>query len=64
MVGHDGHRGVVYYVSVAQEHRSEGLGRLIMKAAESWLIERGIWKLNLLVRGTNLDVVSFYKAMG
>jgi hypothetical protein len=64
MVGHDGHRGIVYYVSVAPELRGEGLGRAMMEAAERWLIERGIWKLNLLVRGSNRDVVSFYQSVG
>jgi len=64
MVGHDGHRGIVYYVSVAPDVRREGLGRTIMEAAERWLIEHGIWKLNLLVRASNSDVVSFYQSVG
>ena len=64
MVGHDGHRGVVYYVSVAPDARGEGLGREIMAAAERWLVERGIWKLNLLVRGSNREVINFYQSVG
>jgi len=64
MVGHDGHRGVVYHVSVAPGLRGDGLGRAIMQAAEQWLIDRGIWKLNLMVRGSNRDVVSFYESVG
>jgi hypothetical protein len=64
MVGHDGHRGAVYYVSADPAMRGQGLGRLIMGAAEAWLVERGVWKLNLLVRKTNAGVVGFYEGMG
>lgn len=64
MVGHDGHRGAVYYVAAEPGLRRLGLGRLIMEAAEVWLVERGVWKLNLLVRKTNTGVVGFYEGMG
>jgi GNAT superfamily N-acetyltransferase len=42
MVGHDGHRGWVYYLAVRSEHRGQGIGRDLMSAAESWLRERGL----------------------
>lgn len=64
MVGHDGHRGAVYYVSVAPAWRGEGLGREVMRAAENWLRARGVWKLNLLVRKTNAGVIGFYEGLG
>lgn len=64
MVGHDGHRGAVYYVSAEPGARGQGLGRLIMEAAEAWLVARGVWKLNLLVRKTNAGVIGFYEGMG
>ncbi len=63
LVGHDGHRGSVYYVAVHPDHRSGGYGRQIMAAAEDWLRERGGWKLNLLVRQGNEDVMNFYRAL-
>ncbi len=47
MVGHDGHRGWVYYVAVDPDHRQKGYGRAIMTAAENWLRARGIEKLQL-----------------
>ena len=50
MVGHDGHRGWVYYVAVDPDSQGKGLGRAIMKAAEDWLRAAGIAKLQLLVR--------------
>lgn len=64
MVGHDGHRGTVYYVSVDPDRRGKGLGREIMAAAEDWLKRHGIWKLNLMVRADNADVVAFYNSLG
>lgn len=64
MVGEDGHRGWVYYVAADPAHQGKGLGRSIMAAAERWLAERGVWKLNLLVRGDNTRVKQFYEHLG
>ncbi len=64
MVGHDGHRGTVYYVSVDPDCRGSGLGRDLMAAAEGWLKDRGIWKLNLLIREDNTAVQGFYESLG
>jgi hypothetical protein len=64
LVGHDGHRGWVYYVSVDPDHRLKDYGREIMTAAEDWLRERGIAKLQLMVRGDNARVHAFYEALG
>ncbi len=64
MVGHDGHRGIVYYVSVAPEAQGKGYGRQVMAAAENWLKARGVWKLNLVVRKDNPKVKDFYEALG
>ena len=64
LVGHDGHRGWVYYVSVDPDRRHEGFGRAIMEAAEDWLRARGIEKLQLMVRGDNAQVHAFYQSLG
>ncbi len=64
MVGHDGHRGTMYYVSVDPAHRSRGLGRQMVAAAEGWLRQRGVWKVNLLVRTGNEGVLGFYDGLG
>jgi ribosomal protein S18 acetylase RimI-like enzyme len=64
LVGHDGHRGWVYYVTVDPEHRFKGYGRAIMTAAEDWLRARGIAKLQLMVRGDNAKVHAFYEQLG
>ena len=64
LVGHDGHRGWVYYVAVDPDHRFKGFGRMIMAAAEAWLRARGIEKLQLMVRGDNARVHAFYRSLG
>ena len=64
MVGHDGHRGWVYYVAIDPAHRGKGYGRDIMNAAEEWLRQRGIEKLMLLVRSDNTKVQAFYEQLG
>ena len=64
MVGHDGHRGWLYYVAARPASRSKGVGRQMVQAAEHWLRQRGIVKVQLLVRETNTKVVSFYGHLG
>ena len=64
MVGHDGHRGWVYYLAVRADHRGRGCGRAMMRACEAWLAERGVVKLNLMIRTDNAAMRSFYAAIG
>jgi ribosomal protein S18 acetylase RimI-like enzyme len=65
MVGHEGHRGWIYYLAVQPLQRRRGHGRRMMHACEAWVQERGIPKLNLMVRaGENDDVLGFYAAIG
>jgi ribosomal protein S18 acetylase RimI-like enzyme len=64
MVGHDGHRGTMYYVSVLPSEQGRGYGRAMVAAAEAWLLEHGVWKANLLVRKENTAVLGFYGSIG
>lgn len=64
MVGHDGHRGWVYYVAVDPDRQKRGYGRLIMAAAEDWLRRAGAAKLQLLVRRENAQANAFYGSLG
>lgn len=64
MVGEDGHRGWVYYLAVDPAHRGAGHGRAMMDAAERWLVRRGVWKLQLLVREDNAEAKGFYERHG
>ncbi len=56
MAGHDGHRGMLYYVAVDPALQRQGLGKAAVKAAEAWLGAQGVWKVNLLVRAENAAV--------
>ncbi|MEA2876674.1 MAG: hypothetical protein QOF14_1870 [Hyphomicrobiales bacterium] len=64
MVGHDGHRGWVYYVAVDPEHQKKDFGRVIMAAAEDWLRATGVEKVQLMVRPDNTGVKAFYDRLG
>lgn len=63
MVGHDGHRGWVYYVAVAPTAQGRGHGREMMQACEAWLVSRRVPKLNLMVRGDNPRARRFYRGL-
>jgi ribosomal protein S18 acetylase RimI-like enzyme len=64
MVGHDGHRGWVYYLATDPSRRGEGLGRRLMGAAEDWLKARGLRKLELMIRSGNAATTEFYRRIG
>jgi ribosomal protein S18 acetylase RimI-like enzyme len=64
MVGHDGHRGWVYYLAVQPEHQRCHVGEQLLRAAEAWLADRGVRKLMLMVRMTNTQVSGFYERLG
>jgi ribosomal protein S18 acetylase RimI-like enzyme len=64
MVGHDGHRGWVYYLAVDAAARGRGLGRRMMEACEAWVRSRDVRKIQLMVRSTNKAVVGFYEHLG
>jgi ribosomal protein S18 acetylase RimI-like enzyme len=64
MVGHDGHRGWVYYVAVDPDAQRKDFGRAIMAAAEDWLRARDVTKAMLMVRPDNKQVQAFYDSLG
>lgn len=64
MVGYDGHRGWIYYVAVHGDVQRTGVGRALMAASEQWLRQRGVPKVNLMVRTTNAAVGAFYASLG
>jgi ribosomal protein S18 acetylase RimI-like enzyme len=63
-IGHDGHRGYPYYVASDPDLRNRGLGRRMMRHAETWLARLGVPKMNLMVRETNTQVRDFYLSIG
>lgn len=64
MVGHDGHRGWLYYVASAPDQQKQGTGRTMVEAAEQWLRDRNVRKVQLMIRDTNTAVVPFYERLG
>jgi ribosomal protein S18 acetylase RimI-like enzyme len=64
MVGHDGHRGWVYYLAVRADAQRRGHGDAMMSACEAWLLERNVPKLNLMLRTDNKAARGFYTALG
>jgi ribosomal protein S18 acetylase RimI-like enzyme len=64
MVGHDGHRGWLYYVAVDPDHQGSGFGAAIVDAGEHWLRSRQVTKVMLLIRETNTKVEAFYRNIG
>ena len=46
------------------EQQMLAIGRALMAAAETWLAQRGIPKVQLMVRATNASVVAFYERLG
>ena len=64
MTGHDGHRGWIYYLAVDPKQEGKGFGRRMVRHAEDWLRDRGVPKVNLMIRETNTDVREYYEAIG
>jgi GNAT superfamily N-acetyltransferase len=63
-VGHDGRRGWLYYLAVHPNHRGQGYGRQLVRAAELWLSDRQVPKAQLMIRGGNTEAKGFTEALG
>ena len=63
MVGHDGHRGWLYYVAFDPALRARGVGRRMVQAAGAWLSDRGVRKVQLMVRPSSLQAAAFYERL-
>ncbi|MDQ7251596.1 GNAT family acetyltransferase [Dongia sedimenti] len=64
LVGHDGYRGWLHKVAVAEDQRGKGYGRKLVQFAEAWLVARGMPKINLMVRAENPAAREFYQHLG
>lgn len=64
MVGHDGHRAWLYYVACHPEFQGQGIARDLVTAAEQWAFQRGVAKIELLVRDSNTGAAGFYEKLG
>lgn len=64
MVGHDGHRGWLYYLATSPARRRQGIARRLMAHAEAWLATRGVPKVQLMIRPANLALAAVYERLG
>lgn len=63
-VGHDGHRGWLYYLAVSLAHRHQGIAKALLNRAEEWLSAQAIRKVQLMIRPDNQSVAAFYQKQG
>ena len=64
MAGYEGHRGWINYLAVDPNYRRKGLGKTMMKAAETYLEQFECPKINLQILAQNHQVIEFYKSIG
>lgn len=64
MAGYDGHRGWIYLLAVHTDRRSQGIGAMLLQAAERRLEARGCVKVNLQIMRGNEAVAHFYRSQG
>ena len=64
MAGYEGHRGWVNYLAVKPDYQMQGVGKLMMEAAERRLLKMGCPKLQVQVRTNNSGVIEFYQKLG
>lgn len=64
MAGYDGHRGWINNLVVGREERRRGCERTMMRQAEDRLRIAGCPKVNLQIRRTNADTITFFASLG
>lgn len=64
MAGYDGHRGWLYSIAVEPAHRGRGIGRQLVRRAETALTRLGCVKINLQIADGNEGVAGFYETLG
>ena len=64
MAGYDGHRGWIYYLAVKPDYQKHGIALKVLGEAEKKLLEKGCPKIDLMVRKSNKNVISFYYKAG
>lgn len=64
LCGHDGRRGYVYHVAVAEAQRSQGIAKVLVDHCLDGLRQQGIEKAHLMVYETNLGGIVFWHKLG
>ena len=63
MVGCDGHRGSINYLTNDSAFAGHGHGRMLIERAEAFLFEKGCSKVNICVRWDNGAVLAFSSSL-
>ena len=64
LVGHDGYRGWIYKLAVAESHRGKGIGRRLMDEAVTWGRGHGAVEVVLTTWVGNEEAEAFYRRLG
>ncbi len=64
LAGNDGRRGYIYHMSVAEDHRRQGIGSQLVDKCLEALEKEGIAKVALLVFNRNEAGNAFWKSQG
>jgi ribosomal protein S18 acetylase RimI-like enzyme len=59
-----GDYGLINAVFVDMEHRNGGVGKLLIKAAEEWLMSKGINRIEATITNTNAPSLGFFRSLG
>lgn len=64
LAGHDGRRGYIHHLAVADQHRRMGIGKKIVEACLDNLKNAGIAKCHLFIFHENLSGKEFWESIG
>ncbi|WNL43321.1 GNAT family N-acetyltransferase [Halomonas sp. PAMB 3264] len=64
MAGHDGHRGFIQHLAVAERHRKQGVGTVLVERCLNALRGEGIDKAHLMLLTDNKSGKRFWQRLG
>ena len=64
LCGHDGRRGYMHHLAVAEQYRGKGIGKTLVEKAVAKLQQLGIRKCNSFVFSDNEQGQAFWKCVG
>ena len=64
LCGHDGRRGYIHHLAIAESHRKKGIGRKLVERCIESLRNIGIQKCHLFIFHTNKEGKAFWNKIG
>jgi putative acetyltransferase len=64
LCGHDGRRGLIHHLVVADSHRRQGVGRQLVERGLAALAQAGIQKCHIFVFTENHKAIAFWQEIG